>query len=142
MVSMIEQQYLTCLKENGYKCTPHRILMLSYFYKHKDRLISAKTMMQYLSKETQNISYDTIYRNLRLFLDIDVLKSTNFNGKQLFGLKNKPTHQNMFICTECQTITPLSFQAMEIVENSLKDYLINNHKFEVYGICPNCSSHK
>ncbi|MEK1833009.1 transcriptional repressor [Priestia megaterium] len=84
---MIKEQYITHLQENGYKCTPQRSVILSYFYQHKNKLISASTVHDDLGKDNWNISLDTIYRSLSLFSDIGLLESTSLNGKRLFGLK-------------------------------------------------------
>ncbi|MGX1373017.1 Fur family transcriptional regulator [Priestia megaterium] len=136
---MIKEKYITYLQENGYKCTPQRTVLLSYFCQHKNKLISVNTMMNYLKKDNRHISLDTIYRNLSLFVAIGLLKSTTLNGKRLFSLKNNLDHQHMFICTECRTTKPLNFCPMGIVQSSLNDCSIKSHKFEVYGLCPSCS---
>ncbi|MFP7736603.1 Fur family transcriptional regulator [Priestia aryabhattai] len=135
---MIKEQYITHLQENGYKCTPQRNVILSYFCQHKNKLISASTVHKDLGKDNWSISLDTIYRSLSLFSDVGLLESTSLNGKRLFGLKNKFDHRHMFICTECRTVKPLKFCPKGIVQSFLNDCLITSHKFEVYGLCPSC----
>ena len=135
---MIKEHYITHLQENGYRCTPQRSVILSYFWQHKDKLISASTVWKGLEKENWSISLDTIYRNLSLFSDVGLLESTSLNGKRLFGLKNEFNHQNMFICTQCRTTKPLNFCSKGIVKSFLNDCFITSHKFEVYGLCPSC----
>ncbi|MGG3452109.1 Fur family transcriptional regulator [Domibacillus aminovorans] len=131
--------YLNQLKENGYKRTPQRLKILSYFIGQKNRFVSAKSVMSHLQNDMCNISLDTVYRNLYLFKDIGIIELTSYNGENLFLLKNEiNTHEYKFICTECRITTGLNLCPMEIMDTSLDDYFIYNHKFEVYGLCPSC----
>ena len=95
--------------------------------------------MDHLRNTLGNVSFDTVYRNLYLFKDIGIIELTSYNGENLFHLKNEiNTHGHKFICTECGKTTELNLCPMEIMDTYLNDYLIYNHKFEVYGLCPSC----
>lgn len=137
--SMDLQLYLDYIKEKGYKCTPQRLKILTYLMEQKNKLVSAKNIIKFLRNGSGNVSYDTVYRNLYLFKDIGIIDLTNYNGENLFHLKheiNKDQHH--FICEKCGTTTSLNICPMEMMYSSLKDYLVYNHKFEVYGLCPSC----
>jgi Fur family transcriptional regulator, zinc uptake regulator len=131
--------YLDLMKENGYKRTPQRLKILSYFMEQKNRFVSAKSVMEHLRNYLGNVSFDTVYRNLYLFKDIGIIELTSYNGEKLFHLKNEiNTHEHKFICTECGKTTALNLCPMEVMGTYLNDYLVYNHKFEVYGLCPSC----
>lgn len=131
--------YLNQLKENGYKRTPQRLKILSYFIGQKNRFVSAKTVMDHLRNDIGKVSCDTVYRNLYLFKNIGIIDVTSYKGENLFHLKNKiNTHEHKFICTACRKTTALNLCPMEIVDTSLDDYFIQTHKFEVYGLCQSC----
>jgi Fur family transcriptional regulator, zinc uptake regulator len=131
--------YLDLIKKKGYKCTPQRLKILSYFVGQKNRFVSAKSVIKHLRNNFGNVSFDTVYRNLYLFKDIGIIELTSYNGENLYHLKNEiNTHEHKFICTECGKTTALNLCPMEIMGNALNDYLISNHKFEVYGLCPSC----
>lgn len=135
------QLYLDYIKEKGYRCTPQRLRILSFFCEQKNRLISAKSTIDYLrnSTDTGNVSFDTVYRNLYLFKDIGLLDLTYHNGEYLFHLKNEINKdQHYFICEKCGNTTTLNICPMEFTYTSLENYLVYNHKFEVYGLCPSC----
>jgi Fur family zinc uptake transcriptional regulator len=133
--------YLEHIKENGYKCTPQRLKILSYLMGQKNRFVSAKSLIDHLRNDKGNVSFGTVYRNLYLFKDIGIIELTSFNGEKLFLLKKEiNTHEHLFFCTECRKTTELNLcpMEMEIIDTSLNDYLIYDHKFEVYGLCPSC----
>src|SRR5438309_11943820 len=119
--------YLDLMKENGYKRTPQRLKILSYFMEQKNRFVSAKSVMEHLRNYLGNVSFDTVYRNLYLFKDIGIIELTSYNGEKLFHLKNEiNTHEHKFICTECGKTTELNLCPMEIMDTYLDDYLIYN----------------
>jgi Fur family transcriptional regulator, zinc uptake regulator len=131
--------YLDHIKDKGYRCTPQRSTILTYFMRQKNRFVTAKSVTEHLRNTMGHVSFDTVYRNLYLFKDIGILELTSHGGENLFHLKNEiNTHEHMFICTECRNTTALNMCPMEIIDSSLNDYLISDHKFEVYGLCPSC----
>ncbi|PRS31693.1 transcriptional repressor [Bacillus sp. RJGP41] len=131
--------YLDYIKDNGYRCTPQRSSILSYFIGQKNRFVTAKSVTDHLQNKMGNVSSDTVYRNLHLFKDIGIIDLTFQDGECLFHLKNEiNTHEYKFICTECGNTTDLNLCPMEKIDTSLNDYLIYDHKFEVYGVCPSC----
>ncbi|RRN67708.1 transcriptional repressor [Peribacillus simplex] len=131
--------YLDYIKDNGYRCTLQRSSILSYFIEQKNRFVTAKSVTDHLQNTMGNASSDTVYRNLHLFKDIGIMDLTFQDGESLFHLKNEiNTHEYKFICTECWNTTNLNLCPLEKMDNSLNDYLIFDHKFEVYGVCPSC----
>ncbi|MFC0274714.1 Fur family transcriptional regulator [Metabacillus herbersteinensis] len=135
MVILNLELYLDHIKENGYKCTPQRSKILSYFMAQKNRFVSAKSLTDHLRNTMGNVSFDTVYRNLYLFKDIGIMELTYYGGENLFHLKNEiNTHEHMFICTECGNTTALNLCPMKMMETSLNDFLIYDHKFEIYGL--------
>ncbi|WP_430242765.1 Fur family transcriptional regulator [Priestia endophytica] len=135
------EEYKIHLQDNGYKCTPQRLEILSFFVHYPSRFISAKLVIKHFQEAAGNPSLDTVYRNLFLFRDLGLMESIFREGENLFYLKSNPTaHYHLFICTECLSVTELDICPMNIMEVSLPNYQIHHHKFEVYGVCPICKS--
>ncbi|MGX1195989.1 Fur family zinc uptake transcriptional regulator [Metabacillus sp. SLBN-84] len=133
-----EETYIKRIKQNGYKCTPQRLEILSYFLRQRNRLVSAKHLLLHLRNTFGKVSFDTIYRNLSLFSDIGLTDFTFKDGENFYYLKeDKQTHQNLFICKKCLTTKNLTMCPMDIIQD-LEGYTIYHHRFEVYGICPSC----
>ncbi|WP_370521815.1 Fur family transcriptional regulator [Virgibacillus sp. MSP4-1] len=133
-------QAIEILKENGYKQTKQREKLIRIFEaRQKDQYFPVKDILDEFQDEFPGASYNTVYRNLYTLEDLDILESTSLNGEQLFRLHCDTTgHHHHFICTNCGRTKPVEICAIEQVNSLLPGYEIENHKFEVYGTCPEC----
>lgn len=126
------------LKEKGYKHTKQRERILEIFVS-QDQYIAAKDILKMIQEDFPNVSYDTIYRNLYLLSDEELLEATELNGEKHFRLACESSgHHHHFICTECGKTKSLDFCPMTTIQDDLSGYAIENHKFEIYGTCPQC----
>ncbi|MDC3417897.1 Fur family transcriptional regulator [Aquibacillus salsiterrae] len=128
---------LTILKEHGYKYTGKREDILSFFAT-EDRYRTAKDLLQYMEPNYSGISFDTIYRNLHLFREVGILESTDLNGEKHFRMKCAHHHHHHFICKDCGLTKEIETCPMETVKTELQSFAIEDHKFEIYGLCPAC----
>ncbi|MUG66385.1 transcriptional repressor [Paenibacillus sp. 7541] len=100
-----------------------------------------KQVHHYISERIPGVSYDTVYRNLRLLTDIGILEQFDFAGGVRFKLRCGPdSHHHHFICIKCEQTYPLDYCPMENVETTPEAFRILSHKFEVYGICGRCGT--
>lgn len=125
------------LKEKGYKATGRRKDILTYF-SQEDGYRSAKDLIQYLEKQNGGISFDTIYRNLHLYNEVGILETTELNGEKLFRMNCSNEHHHHFICNLCGRTKEIDVCPMDEVKQMLANYMIEDHKFEIYGLCPAC----
>lgn len=127
------------LREKGYKVTGKRKEILQFFAE-ADGYRTAKDLIQFLENTNENVSFDTIYRNLHLYYDLGILEKTVLNGEKQFQIKCTYHHHHHFICNKCGRTKNIAVCPMDDVANTLNNYYIKDHKFEVYGLCPNCLS--
>ncbi|WP_102345151.1 Fur family transcriptional regulator [Bacillus sp. Marseille-P3661] len=126
------------LKDKGYKHTGKRELILELFNSTKNYL-TAKDVFNYLVESYPGVSYDTVYRNLYILNDIGILESTELNGEKQFRFRcDTENHHHHFICSKCGTIKSIHTCPMNDITKELNGYQIDNHKFEIYGRCPDC----
>lgn len=125
------------LKKNGYKTTTRRKDILSYFEK-EDGYRTAKELQQFMINKYKGISLDTVYRNLHLYDEMDILESTELNGEKHFRMKCATHHHHHFICSGCGNTKEIDICPMDEVESILPQFQIEDHKFEIYGLCPGC----
>lgn len=57
--------------------------MITYLIR-RNRYISAREVYEFMNQEYQGVSYDTIYRNLHDFENLDLLETTDLNGEKSF----------------------------------------------------------
>src|SRR5699024_82490 len=125
------------LQNKGYKMTHRRNEIISYF-SESDGYRTAKNLYEHMEDKFPGISYDTVYRNLHLFHDLNILESTSLNAEKHFRLNCSDHHHHHFICSTCGKTKKLNICPMDDIGNMLKGYTIDDHKFEVYGLCPDC----
>jgi len=126
------------LKNEGFKKTDKREQILSIF-SETEKYITARDILDVMKKEHPGMSYDTIYRNLSTFVELGILEETELTGEKHFRMQCEADHHHHhFICMSCGNIKEIPFCPMEVLQNAIPGYQIENHKFEIYGNCPSC----
>ena len=127
------------LKDSGYKHTDKREKMLHLFSDH-NRYLTAKDVLEYLKEDFPGLSFDTIYRNLYLFEELNILEATDMNGEKHFRFTcGSIHHHHHFICTDCGKTKQVHACPMSIIDHEMENFEITGHKFEIYGRCPDCA---
>lgn len=138
-MTLVEQS-LAVMKQKGYKYTKKREALLTYLIQC-NRYVSAKDAYQFLQKEYQGISYDTIYRNLHDFEVLDLVEMTELNGERKFRFhccQGEVGHHHHFICTVCGKTQEIHMCPMNFFEDQLSGCVIEGHRFEILGRCEDC----
>ncbi|RPF50366.1 Fur family transcriptional regulator [Aquisalibacillus elongatus] len=131
-------QALDILKDEGYKYTEKREDIL-VFFNEQDGYRTASDLLNHLSQKYNGISYDTIYRNLHLFNELNILEQTELDGEKHFRLScGHHEHHHHFICKSCGKTKAIEACPMNELNLNFNGYFIENHKFEIYGLCPSC----
>jgi len=134
---MNKQEAINLLSKGNYKITKRREHIIDFFAQ-EDKYHTAKTLYQHIENIDKGISFDTVYRNLHLFHDLGILESTNLQGEKHFRMNCSDVHHHHFICNQCGRTKKIKICPMDEVRQFLRMYTIEDHKFEVYGKCPNC----
>ncbi|HLR65475.1 MAG TPA: Fur family transcriptional regulator [Pseudogracilibacillus sp.] len=135
---MDKRKALQILADHGYKITKRREDILDFFL-HEEKYYPAKSLYEHIQLKDPGISHDTVYRNLHLFHDLNILESTNLHDEKHFRIQCSDMHHHHFICEACGITKKLKICPMDEVKSMLQDYHIDDHKFEVYGKCPDCA---
>lgn len=124
--------------KSGNKLTPKRKLILEIISK-SEKYISAKTLSMKLAEFDVNLSYDTIYRNLALLSELEILETTDISGEKRYRFScGHSGHHHHFICTECGMTKSISACPMNRLAEDLSEFVVTGHKFEIYGVCGRC----
>lgn len=131
-------QAVALLKEKGYKHTDKREELIRLLADEK-RYLSAKEVLELMQKDYPRLSFDTIYRNLSLFVELGIFEMTELDGEKRFRFSCAPSHHHHhLICLTCGKTKQVDSCPMEQLEKKFDGFEIVDHKFEIYGYCLQC----
>ncbi|OYD06302.1 Fur family transcriptional regulator [Paludifilum halophilum] len=132
------EQALNTMKSRGYKYTGKREKMVRIF-SGRDRYLSAKEVMEEMQKDYPGLSVDTVYRNLSLFEELDIIEGTEWEGERRYRFHcGGDHHHHHLICKECGRTKRINVCPMNALLGQPDDFKITDHKFEIYGYCSEC----
>lgn len=91
------------------------------------------------------IAKSTIYRNIDLLLDQNLIEKHHLNDNEIFYLykENDGDHTHYVICDDCEKTYNLPSCPIEEIENYMETegFIIKDHQLHISGVCKDCASH-
>jgi len=137
---MTIEKALRLLRKHGYKRTDRREKILHFFNEEQNKYKTARDLYKFMEKHYPGISFDTVYRNLHLYEQLGILEVTELNAEKHFRITCSDQHHHHFICKLCGIAKKINFCPMDYIGQFLSQYKVDDHKFEVYGLCPSCKA--
>ncbi|GEK90862.1 Fur family transcriptional regulator [Alkalibacterium kapii] len=138
-MSYLVEQSIERLKYNNIRITPQRHAILEYLI-DMDTHPTADEIYKALEKDFPKMSVATVYNNLRLFTQMNLVKEMNFgdHSSRFDFASNEHYHA---ICTQCGKIEDIYYPGLDDLEevtSSLTGYDVQSHRLEIFGLCPDC----
>lgn len=131
------EEVMKKLKCKGYKLTEQRKAIIESLIK-ENRYLSAKDILLDVQEQFPGLSFDTVYRNLSLLTELDLVEENQFNGEAKYKVSCTGTHHHHLICLKCGRYFVLPECPMDLLLGLAGDFKVTGHKFEIYGICSEC----
>ncbi|MGN7357553.1 Fur family transcriptional regulator [Paenibacillus sp. SAF-054] len=130
-------QIIHAMSEQGLRITDQRKTLARLFGEHSGYL-SAKDVYEYMCKKYSGLSFDTVYRNLRVMQELGVLEQVVFeDGMKFKASCSEDHHHHHMICLQCQRTYPIQFCPVDLAD-APEHFQVVTHKFEVFGYCKDC----
>ena len=132
------------MEKKGLRFTRQRRLMLLQLFM-ADGHLSAEELHESLSEFKIGIA--TVYRNVKIFASIGIIKAIVVDGVSYYEMKiysKKPLHLH-FQCIECSDILDIDERKVALEYLKLNKIIENIHDLEIYdvdimliGLCETC----
>jgi Fur family ferric uptake transcriptional regulator len=132
------------IEKNGFKFTKQRKLILEQFFL-ADRHLSVEEIYQRLKKTSMGLA--TVYRNVKIFSSIGIVKEIVVDGVSYYELKiysKKPLHIH-FQCVKCNDIIDIDERKVALEYLKVNKAIEDMNDLDIYdvnimliGLCKRC----
>ncbi len=136
------------IEKNGYKFTSQKQTILKTIIESKEHL-NAKELHDEI--KTENIGLATVYRNLKEFHELGILKEINIDGVSYYEMKmfsGEPFHIHLR-CYECDNLIDIESREFNLEYLKLIKKIEKSNNIEIYdsdimfiGLCSKCKENK
>lgn len=146
MCSLLEELKFVkeLMEQKGYKFTSQRRVIIEELFNVEKHL---KFEELYDKIKDRNIGQATVYRSLKLFTDLDIIKAINVDGVNYYEKKiycKKPLHIH-FKCKKCNSIIDINDIDTVIAYLKLNKMIEKNNDVQIHdidimlsGLCQKC----
>lgn len=130
-------QIIGVMSARGLRITDQR-KSLAKLFAERNGYLTPKDVYEYMGKQYSGLSFDTVYRNLRVMDELGVLEQVMFeDGLKFRASCNEDQHHHHMICLQCERTYPIHFCPMPLTD-APDQFQVVKHKFEVFGYCKDC----
>ncbi|NLJ97399.1 MAG: transcriptional repressor [Clostridiales bacterium] len=112
--------------------------------KNADRPLSINEIYNKIIKHLPRIAKSTIYRNIDLLLENNLIEKFHLNDSEIFYRfkEHRNDHAHYIICNECKSVYNLPTCPIREIEASIEaeGFTIKEHQIQINGICKHCST--
>lgn len=126
------------LRDKGLKSTRQRDVILETLFGLETH-VSIEALLKAVQERMPGVGYATVYRTLKLFVEIGVAQERHFNeGMTCYEPVLTDEHHDHLICTTCGTIFEFEDPIIEARQSEIAaqhGLRLRSHRHEIYGDC-------
>jgi len=123
------------LEKKGIEASFQRLKIYQYLIREKNHP-TVNMIFKALSREIPTLSKTTVYNNLKLFEEKEMVVALNFNDHEVRFDADTTVHGH-FKCRRCEKIYDFKINS---IDTDLKGYKIEEKEVYYTGICKDCLS--
>lgn len=132
-----QEELLLKLTTTGHRITEQRKCLLTMLLQ-AERPLSAMEIYQCMAPEFTGLSYGTVYKNIKLFLELKLIESFAYANEIRFRLVDEERPHYHFICQNCGTMTSIQIDPNQLKLFLPENYRLLNFQFDIFGQCETC----
>ena len=131
------EDIIQAMSSQGLRITDQR-KTLARLFADTNVYLTPKDVYDFMCKKYSGLSFDTVYRNLRVMEEMGVLEQVVFEeGLKFRASCDKEDHHHHMICLGCERTYSIHFCPMVMADTPV-EFQVVKHKFEVFGYCKDC----
>ncbi|WP_276351996.1 Fur family transcriptional regulator [Cohnella caldifontis] len=125
------------MSDQGLRITEQR-RTLAQLFAEAPGYLTPKEIYDHMQRVYPGLSFDTVYRNLRVMQELDVIEQFMLEeGVKFKRSCGEPHHHHHMICLQCEKTVPI--RSCPMPDTAVPSgFEVVRHKFEVYGYCADC----
>ena len=133
--------YEEIIRSAGHRLTPQRILILDALCEGEGHTTLGEIYAR-LRQTDRSIDRSTLYRTLKLFVDLGLVISADTGQGETYYEIPKPRHHHHLVCRQCgkeQEVEDTVVQSMFDDIAQQYDFKVNTDHLVLFGICSHCA---
>ena len=136
-----EKKIASILRQQGYKLTPQRRVVLKTIALNQNHLTPAE-IYERVHEEYPGIGLVTIYRTLDILTELGLICEVHAGGSSRSYLMRRPSgHHHHLVCSGCGAVVDFTNCDLSKLEQRLSQetgFDVDDHLLELFGRCLNC----
>ena len=128
------------LKNQGYRLTPQRLMVVSAIENSKDH-ISADEVYSQIVTRYPNVNISTVYRTLELLKRLNLVTETDLGGGRVRYHPANKGHHHHLVCQECGSMIDLDESLLRPLQEALlleHNFIADLRHLAIHGRCVIC----
>ena len=135
------------LRRHDGRLTRERVALLQIICDREGHF-RPEEILQELRRQRYRVSLTTIYRNLALLIEADIIRRASvFEDQDRTGVRYERVwgreHHDHLVCSGCGKMVEFSYPAIDLLQEAAArehGFRLKRHHLELVGLCPTCQA--